>query len=345
MIFNLNYCVVSNPTIEKYFMINTDKTVAAVVVTYNRKNLLKECLDALLVQTRPLDSILVVDNASSDGTTDFLEQSGYMANSLIQYVRLPENIGGAGGFNYGIKQAYKHKFHWVWVMDDDAEPMPNALETLLDHKNLAKLQDVGALANLVVNPDKEIDIYHQRNIDFKSSFPLTKPLVLDSRQLEKPIKIDFSSFVGLLISRSVIEKIGLPDKRFFIYHDDVDYCIRINNVSNIYLIPKSIIIHKYLLRICTIKRNIFGIELSSIPLKNFKFEYYNIRNLVFVLNKYKLGNLKSYSHLFFEVLKDSLGVFLYDDHKITRLIILWKALFDGLSGRFDNSFVTSIYQK
>lgn len=87
--------------------------VAAVVVTYNRKELLRECLQALLNQTRPLDEIIVVDNASTDGTDQMIPEEF----PQITHVRLPENIGGAGGFHEGMKLAYEKGHDWIWVMD------------------------------------------------------------------------------------------------------------------------------------------------------------------------------------------------------------------------------------
>jgi len=107
------------------------ETVAAVVVTYNRKHLLKECLDALLAQTRPIDAIIVMDNASTDGTPEFLEAQGYLTNPIIDYVRLSENTGGAGGFHYGVKRGYEQGFDWLWLMDDDVKPVNSTLAELV----------------------------------------------------------------------------------------------------------------------------------------------------------------------------------------------------------------------
>ena len=94
-------------------MENKKEKIAAVVVTYNRKELLKECLDALLAQTHPLDSIILIDNASTDGTPEFLKEKGFLDNPKIDYVRLSENSGGAGGFYEGMKRGYEKGFDWV----------------------------------------------------------------------------------------------------------------------------------------------------------------------------------------------------------------------------------------
>jgi rhamnopyranosyl-N-acetylglucosaminyl-diphospho-decaprenol beta-1,3/1,4-galactofuranosyltransferase len=89
------------------------QTVAAVVVTYNRSRLLLECLDALLRQTRPVDKIVLIDNASTDGTVEVLRSRGYLANPKIDYQRSEFNSGGAGGFHDGMKRAHELGFDWI----------------------------------------------------------------------------------------------------------------------------------------------------------------------------------------------------------------------------------------
>ena len=107
--------------------------VCAVVVTYNRKVLLRECLLSLEGQTRRPDAVLVVDNCSTDGTEAMLaEEFRHLWN-----LRLEVNSGGAGGFHEGMKWAYQRGFEWIWVMDDDVEAMPDALATLLEFQTLS----------------------------------------------------------------------------------------------------------------------------------------------------------------------------------------------------------------
>ena len=133
------------------------ETVCAVVVTYNRKELLIECLDGLLRQTRPIDAIYIIDNASTDNTPEFLKEKGFIQELppknltkswekefeiknltdgqpiKLRYIRMHENTGGAGGFHEGVKRAYEKGYDWLWLMDDDAEPYENALQLLKDY--------------------------------------------------------------------------------------------------------------------------------------------------------------------------------------------------------------------
>ena len=106
------------------------KKVAAVVVTYNRKNLLLENVQSLLGQTFSDVQIIIVDNNSSDGTQDVLQQ--FIERKQILYFNTGANLGGAGGFSYGIRLAVEAGYEYIWVMDDDCIPQETALEVLME---------------------------------------------------------------------------------------------------------------------------------------------------------------------------------------------------------------------
>ena len=105
--------------------------MVAIVVTYNRKELLTKVIDALLNQTLPCD-ILIVDNASTDGTENLLSSSNIFSKNRFNYICLSQNIGGAGGFSRGLKIAMETGWNWFWLMDDDAIPDKNALKYLFE---------------------------------------------------------------------------------------------------------------------------------------------------------------------------------------------------------------------
>ena len=106
-------------------------SVCAFVLTRNRKALLEECVRALLVQTHPVDEVIVLDNASTDGTEEHLRAAGLLDEPRLRFERREENTGGAGGFREGVRLAVAAGRDWIWLMDDDAEPRPDALERLL----------------------------------------------------------------------------------------------------------------------------------------------------------------------------------------------------------------------
>ncbi len=214
--------------------------IVAVVVTYNRLKLLKQCLAALQNQTVPLDAIMVVNNGSTDGTTDWLMQQAGLT------VINQNNVGGAGGFHTGIKAAYTAGYDWIWIMDDDAFPQADCLQYLLAAKATLPVNDL-VLAPVVVE-DHQIDLLHRGFID---AAVLQQPLqqLLSGKQIAEAqspvIEISFSSFIGMFISRAVIEAAGYPLADYYIFHDDVEYSIRIKQQQfPIYLVKEAIVYHK-----------------------------------------------------------------------------------------------------
>jgi GT2 family glycosyltransferase len=214
-------------------MKNKEK-IAANVVTYNRKDLLRECLNSLLAQTRKPDSIIIVDNNSNDGTKEMLKKE-FLDNPIFDYVRLNENTGSAGGQYTGIKRAYEKGFDWVWCMDDDAIPQKDCLEKMLVSKRKNKKVDV-------LIPIK-IDIYGK--IQTKHFGNFSKKFLLIRNIKENNENVDFGSFVGPMFSRKVIEKVGFPNSNLFIWNDDYEYFLRIKMANFMCLLVKdAIILHK-----------------------------------------------------------------------------------------------------
>lgn len=205
------------------------ETVAVVVVTYNRKDLLAQCLDALLAQTRRPDTIYVIDNASTDGTPVMMAECYPGA----RFERLPENTGGAGGFRHGMRRAHQDGHDRIWIMDDDVRPHRRCLEELLF---AAKEYPRGIL--LGVREDPEGKLCEASCI----LYDLARPWVLpgqhqeavsahyaDTRSLPAQMELANMSFEGPLIPRAVLDEVGLPDLRFFLYGDDTDFAIRCRN--------------------------------------------------------------------------------------------------------------------
>jgi len=191
--------------------------VCAVVVTFNREALLRRCLNALLDQARPPDTILVVDNASTDGTGEFLAT----AFPEVCAVRLAKNIGGAGGFAEGLAWALARGFDWTWLMDDDVTPDRHCLGELLEVA-LASGKRVLAPRRLAQDgqdcANEAILVEAAQRFELVRADPLREPYQL----------VDLFTFEGPLIHRSVIEAVGLPDPNHFIRSDDMIYAIRIN---------------------------------------------------------------------------------------------------------------------
>jgi GT2 family glycosyltransferase len=217
-------------------------TIAVVVVTFNRKKLLAENIAALLQQTLLPDKIYIVNNQSTDGTEFLLQSLGYLQHPLIRYILLEKNIGGAGGFYEGMKAAYDDGYEWIWVMDDDAEPTPTALEKLIKTQGALTQTHVGILASTVVLPNKGICYVHRRRFDQRYLKEIPCP---NSEYQKEYFEIDIISFVGTLIRRDVIQEVGLPAKEYFISFDDTEYSLRVREkLWTILNVSESVILHK-----------------------------------------------------------------------------------------------------
>ena len=191
--------------------------VCAVIVTYNRKALLRECLKAVLSQTRPPDHVLVVDNASTDGTPEMLQEEF----PQVEVLRLPENQGGAGGFHEGMKRAYEQGFDWLWLMDDDTIPKAKALEALLEAARLPLDPRPRVLASRQLLPN---GLPQPPTAFVNPTDPRHPFLWLRLRPRYRPIR--WALFTSVLLHRSLVEEHGLPHKAFFIWEDDLEYTAR-----------------------------------------------------------------------------------------------------------------------
>jgi len=333
--------------------------IAAVVVTSNRKKLLLECLKALKNQTYPLDAIFIIDNSSTDGTPGALLEYGYIQklppktanwswetesviqssvnNKLIkvQYVRLYKNTGCSGGFYEGVKRAYEKGYDWIFLMDDDAELIKDSLEILVRYLNLP---DAVALTCLKVDEKGNVLYYHKGYFYFEGIFKHIVRPINDSDYKNKDfVEIDFASFVGILVNSHAIKTIGFPDKRFFIYHDDVEYCIRLRSVGKIYLIPNSIIIHKEnLKKKGLIEKSFLGRKIYRLPYNESWRTYYVERNLTYLRKMYSKSRIKFIGWLLTQYLRLFVVIILFDDHKLRRIWLITSAYIDGLKGMFDN---------
>jgi len=312
------------------------ETIAAVVVTYNRKKLLTECLDALLSGTRSLDKVILIDNGSTDNTPGLLQEKGYLDSSRIDYIRLPENTGGAGGFYEGVKRGYEASYDWLWLMDDDAEPKEDALEKLIEYLGKA---DVSALANLKIDEKGEILHTHIGIFNFEANSKF-KPEIY--RQVEaqaindsKSLEIDFTSFVGVLVNRKAIAQIGLPKKEFFIYCDDLEYCIRLRSSGKILLIPDSLIMHKDAANRGGVQKKFLGKTWNRDAYDKLWLVYYGTRNIIWIRKMY-VSNIHFYLKVLQDYLRSLIAIVLFDDHKNTRIRMLNESYSDGLKGNFDN---------
>jgi rhamnopyranosyl-N-acetylglucosaminyl-diphospho-decaprenol beta-1,3/1,4-galactofuranosyltransferase len=315
--------------------------IAAVVVTYNRKALLVECLESLISQSHPLDAIYVIDNFSNDGTHESLLQRGLagpaegpqggswesvmaigspVASSRrthVHFVRLSENTGGAGGFHEGMKRATQAGFDWLWLMDDDLITAPDALKVLVRAREaLAPAHGRSLFLNCVV-------LSKDRRDGDTLAFPLQELAkngdprigVYHWRLSDVQSKVEEGlyrwacPFNGTFISSEAVASIGLPNREFYIKGDEKDFLWRAARKVPVFTVVGSRAFHP---EPC---RDAFDWK-----------QYYGIRNM-FVINKY----------FHFTIIRDirlivrSLAKGLRHGRKGTLLVL--RAIRDGLAGR------------
>jgi len=203
--------------------------VFAVIVTFNRLHLLIKVLDSIRKQSYAVDEIVVVNNDSSDGTKEWLDdQTGI---TIIHQA----NLGGAGGFSAGMRYAYENGADWIWTMDDDVFPESDALDELLNNTGLSSCLVPSRFYsdNIYCNWGGVYDLKRRR-------------LILGTRprdhKMPRPISfVNTCCFEGMLISRKIVEYIGFPDPRFFISGDDTIYGLLASQYTNVVLIESAIL--------------------------------------------------------------------------------------------------------
>lgn len=261
--------------------------IVAIVVTYNRKKLLEECVNAILSQSKKVSKIIIIDNNSTDNTYEYLSDKKILNNDLISYKKLEKNIGGAGGFYEGFKESQNFKPDWLWIMDDDTIPSETCLENLLLALNKLKNEKVSFLASSIYGEKGEF-----MNVPNINTSPSNSGYPDWYKYLEQGIvKISEATFVSLLINNEAVKEIGYPVRDYFIWGDDTEYTLRLNKYyGNSYLVGKSIAIHKRkITKKLTIK--------EEKDKNRLKFHYYMIRNNL-INQKTYYGKKKFFIFLF-----------------------------------------------
>ncbi|WP_416137160.1 glycosyltransferase family 2 protein [Halomonas sp. HK25] len=249
--------------------------VIAVVLTYNRRDLLKRCLDAINRQIRPCDEILVINNASTDDTIDMLENDEYHG---VKVYSLKKNLGAAGGFHTGFRMAFENGADQVWMMDDDVIPEPTALQALLEADALLE--------------EYKIKRSYLLSTAFTESGEVTNtPIISDGLNkvgyMKWPsllqhglVPVGSATFVSILVPRQTLEAYGLPIAEMFIWGEDAEFTLRITREYPGYVVGNSKVAH---IRYGSAKLNIIAEDNQA------RVSYYKnyVRNNVYLARRYK----------------------------------------------------------
>lgn len=248
--------------------------VVAVVVAYNRRDLLAAALDALASQTRPVDATVVVDNASSDDSATVARTHP----SSPDVLSLARNTGGAGGFAAGLAHALEtHGADLVWLMDDDTIPAPTALAELVaartSYEALAGEPVAVAGSQAVWTDGRE----HPMNTPRRR--PRAEASQTRAADAVGAVPVRSSSFVSMLVDARAVRADGLPVADYFIWNDDFEYSTRLLRHRVGLYVPASVVEHR------TAKFG--GTDVDPGP----RF-YYEVRNKVWLFTRSRaLGGL------------------------------------------------------
>lgn len=284
--------------------------IVAVVTTYNRLELLKENLYALLNQSYEQIDIIVVNNKSTDGTEEYVKN---MDDPRIIYYNTGTNLGGAGGFSVGLKKAIEQGYDYAWVMDDDTIPTESALELVV--RRAEELSgNFSFLASTVYWTDGTL-------------FPMNYPRIAPNEQIypeieklrdDKLLPIVNCSFVGCYINLAYAAKIGLPIADYFIYGDDAEYTTRLRKQAPAYWVLDSTLVHKAPSKV--------GADVVNASIDRVDRFYLQTRNGVHLHRIH--GGLKRYLYTLFQRMKN---IILHSpDHRVKRLSVVIKGLIAGI---------------
>lgn len=243
-----------------------------IIVTCNRINLLKECIECARNQKKSPEKIIIVNNNSNDGTKEYLEEE-IMKNKLFFCIHETQNIGGAGGFTRGIEQALEENGDWILLIDDDA---------MLDNEYLSRISEAverhpecGAFAGTVMTEGR-VDVLHRRR--FKKVNSIKLECIPFEEYKKREFLLDVASFCGLVVKKDVVKVIGLPEEKFFIWNDDLEYSLRIRKCTDIINVNQARLNHK---------TNLYDQRKSKRYLWK---DYYGFRNYYYTCRKH--GYLK-----------------------------------------------------
>jgi GT2 family glycosyltransferase len=207
--------------------------ILAAVVTYNRLEYLKHCVESLIGSEGASFDLLVVDNASSDGSEQWLQEQ--QNQGILKMLRMQENSGGAGGFSAAIRLGIEQGYDRIWIMDDDTYVKPDSLAELVHADQLLDGR-FGFLCSAVLWKDGTE--CRMNRVKLKKSYFTSLEKLKDGL-----ILAEHATFVSMYFSREAILKVGLPIRQYFIWGDDIEYSMRLSHQYDCYLAGRSQVVH------------------------------------------------------------------------------------------------------
>jgi GT2 family glycosyltransferase len=255
--------------------------IGALVLTYNRKQVLSRCLTAIMAQTEPVDEVIVLDNGSTDGTCEFLQQSELLNNFPIALYRVSDNLGPSRGLAILFRLFKERGCDWLWCLDDDTIAGPDTLKELKTAyaANFSRPEEVGFLKSMVVSPDGRPNSLPEADL---RTTPGYSPSWAD-RLAGGLVKVRWSTFNSILFPRSTLVQVGNLRPQFNFFGEDIDFTLRVTDVLPGYLVGRSNATH-----LCA-ESGRFSSLLEKTPERISAGAYFYRNNLYFRYNYYSPG--------------------------------------------------------
>lgn len=300
--------------------VSRGNSVASITIAHNGEAYMAKHLDALLAQSRPLDEIILVNNASTDGTLRLVSQK-YPQVTLLN---LANNLGVGGGYAAGLEYALKNKhYDWVWLFDQDSIPKLDALERLLQAVELLgeEASDLGIAAPLSLHSKTQ---RHYGGLLWRNGWGR-----ISKRPETDVVFVDGVISSGSLIRRTAIEKAGPPRADFFIDYIDLEHCLRLRRHGyKIAIVRRSILEHALgdpkLVRMPGFTR----VWADHVPWR----EYYMARNEVFTIWNFYPDWQPKFS-VVLRFARHALGIVLFGREKWACLKMMYLGIVDARAGR------------
>lgn len=295
--------------------------LSAVIVTYNRKELLGINIKSILDQTVQFDAIFIIDNCSTDGTYEYLESEGWLDLDKFRYIKTDSNIGGAGGFCVGVEAAFEEGSDWIVLMDDDGRMADEHTLELLYASAIRFYNEGRGNKKLFLNT--LVQQGNQLSFKIRNMYTVEDAVsAADNGILEG----EANPFNGTMISKELVAEIGYPNKDFFIKGDEVNYKQRaLDAGAYVATVVNSRYIHP---RPETHERTVLGIKVPFFVEAPWK-EYYAARNFTYM---YK--DRRQYKAIAFElVFVKIMAILSMKCRKWRTIKMLFKGIIDGWRGK------------
>ena len=301
----------------------------AIIVTYNRKKLFTDLIESINIQDQQFEYIYVVDNENSNFTRQLCNSFG----SKYVYLNPNSNLGCAGGFNFGLAYLIeKHDEANVIFLDDDVVLKRNFLSVISKNELLNN-------GNCIIPSKTYIDksLFIWSPVLSKNKMFVKKNLEsYDTGIFTNSLKVENITFEGCVLKLSIIKKIGLPNKEFFIDGDDFEYGLRINEITSIYKIPDILIERQIKIESSVKSLNLIFFKFKSIRSMQSEFRlYYEIRNKYLIANYLGYNKIYSAFCILTHYSRLMLGIIVFGELNIkAALRVFIRSNYHGISNRF-----------